>query len=184
MTLPIGGEIAAGQINNEFYRSYTSEMSIYAARNGFYGGINDASSRRPYGAYVGSKTNDGYAYSDWWGYQHNASYSNVYQSLYEGSADADTCVRRWNFQYDYIADAWAWSNQWSYAHQARAGDQLYCYFDGNVSWGWGGVRSLHGVYSTYRGWLHLYYESTFTYREVYWTAVSGETIYVYNETDR
>jgi hypothetical protein len=184
MTLPIGGEIAAGQINNEFYRSYSSEMSIWHARNGYYGGINDASSRRPFGSMVGGKTNDGYAYSDWWGYQHNASYVNVYQSLYEGSADADTCVRRWNFQYEYIADAWAWYNQWSYAHQARAGDQLYAYYDGNVSWGWGGVRSLHGVYSTYRGWLHLIYESTFTTREVFWTASSGETIYVYNETDR
>jgi hypothetical protein len=182
MTLPIGGQIAASDINAEFGRG--GQMGMFEARNGYYGGINDASSRRPFGDYVGAKTNNGYAYSDWWGYQHNASYSNVYQSLYEGSADADTAVRRWNFQYDYISDAWAFSNQWSYAHQARAGDQLYAYFDGNVGWGWGGVRSLHGVYSTYRGWLHLYYESTFTYREVYWTAVSGETIYVYNETDR
>jgi hypothetical protein len=184
MTLPIGGEIAAGQINNEFYRSYSSEMSIWHARNGYYGGINDASSRRPFGAYVGSKTNDGYAYSDWWGYQHNASYVNVYQSLYEGSADTDTCVRRWNFQYDYIADAWAWSNQWSYAHQARAGDQLYAYYDGNVSWGWSGVRCFRAVYSTYRGYLHIFYEPAYVYREVYWTASSGETIYVYNESDR
>jgi hypothetical protein len=182
MTLPIGGQIAASDINAEFGRG--GQMGMFEARNGYYGGINDASSRRPFGDYVGGKTNNGYAYSDWWGYQHNASYSNVYQSLYEGSADADTCVRRWNFQYDYIADAWAWYNQWSYAHQARAGDQLYSYYDGNVGWGWGGVRSLHGVYSTYRGWLLLVYESTFTYREFFWTAVSGETIYVYNETDR
>ena len=43
MTLPNGGEIAAGQINNEFGRSYSSEMSIWHARNGYYGTINDAS---------------------------------------------------------------------------------------------------------------------------------------------
>lgn len=182
MTLPIGTTIAASQINSEFGRG--GQMSIWYARNGYYGGINDASSRRPYGDMVGGKANSGYAWSDWWGYQHNASYVNVYQSLYEGSADADTCVRRWNFQYEYIADAWAWYNQWSYAHQARAGDQLYAYYDGNVSWGWSGVRSLHGVYSTYRGWLHLIYEPTYVTREVFWTASSGETIYVYNETDR
>jgi hypothetical protein len=182
MTLPIGGQIAASDINAEFGRG--GQMGMFEARNGYYGGINDASSRRPFGDMVGGKTNNGYAYSDWWGYQHNAQYSNVYQALYEGSADADTCVRRWNFQYEYIADAWAWYNQWSYAHQARAGDQLYAYYDGNVGWGWGGVRSLHGVYSTYRGWLHYYLESTFTYREVFWTAVSGETIYVYNYTDQ
>jgi hypothetical protein len=184
MTLPDGTTIAATDINIETRGYYYYEMSIWHARNGYYFGINDASSRRPFGAYVGGKTNDGYAYSDWWGYCHGCSYVNVYQALYEGSADADTCVRRWNFQYDYIADAWAWYNQWSYAHQARAGDQLYAYYDGNVGWGWGGVRSLHGVYSTYRGWLHLYYESTFTYREVFWTASSGETIYVYNYTDQ
>jgi len=184
MTLSVGGQVAASDINSEFGRPYYYEMSIWHARNGYLGGVNDASSRRPTGAYVGGKTNDGYAYSDWWGYCGGCSYVNVYQALYEGSADADTCVRRWNFQYDYIGDAWAWYNQWSYAHQARAGDQLYAYFDGNVGWGWGGVRSLHGVYSTYRGWLHYYLESTFTYREVYWTASSGETIYVYNYTDQ
>lgn len=184
MTLPIGGQIAASDINSEFGRPYYYQIGMYEARNGWYGGINDASSRRPYGDYVGGKTNSGYAYSDWWGYCHGCSYVNVYQALYEGSADADTCVRRWNFQYEYIADAWAWYNQWSYAHQARAGDQLYAYYDGNVSWGWGGVTSLHGVYSTYRGWLHLIYEPTYVTREVFWTASSGETIYVYNYTDQ
>lgn len=182
MTLPIGGQIAATDINIECRGYYYYQLGMYEARNQYYFGINDASSRRPYGAYVGGKTNDGYAYSDWWGYCHGCSYSNVYQYLYEGSCDADTCVRRWNFQYDYIADAWAWSNQWSYAHQARAGDQLYAYFDGNVSWGNGGIPSTRYVYSTYRGYLFNVYEPTYVYRETYWTASSGETIYVENYT--
>ena len=180
MTLSVGGQVAASDINSEFGRPYYYEMSIWHARNGYYGGINDASSRRPYGSYSGGKTNDGYAYSDWWGYQHNASYSNVYNELYEGGADADTCIRRWNFEYSYIGDAWAWYNQWSYAHQARAGDQLYAYFDGNVSWGNWGQGCYRYVYSNYRGYLHYFYEGAYITREVYWTALSGETTHASN----
>ena len=40
MTLPISTTIAASQINSEFGRG--GQMSIWYARNGYYGGINDA----------------------------------------------------------------------------------------------------------------------------------------------
>jgi hypothetical protein len=34
MPLPIGGEISAGQINNEFGRGFGSYFDIWTARNG------------------------------------------------------------------------------------------------------------------------------------------------------
>jgi hypothetical protein len=76
MTLPNGGQIAASDINYELRGWYYYQMGMYEARNGYYGGINDCSGPRPGGP--SRSTNSGYAYSDWWGYQHNASCSPIY----------------------------------------------------------------------------------------------------------
>ena len=48
MTLPSGGYIDAFQIGAEFGRG-GAEMSIWHARNGYYGTINDCSGPRPGG---------------------------------------------------------------------------------------------------------------------------------------
>ena len=102
MTLPNGGQIAASQINAEFGRG--GQMGMFEARNGYYGAINDASGPRPGGP--SRNTNSGYAYSDWWGYQHNAQYSPIYLYIIENSADADVRVRRYWFNGDWVCKNW------------------------------------------------------------------------------
>jgi hypothetical protein len=184
MTLPNGGQIAASDINYELRGWYYYQMGMFEARNGYYGAINDASGPRPGGP--GRNTNSGYAYSDWWGYQHNASYSPIYLYIIENSADADVRVRRYWFNGDWVGEWWAWATDWGDSRgngvytYARVGDQCNAWFDANVDWGNGWANCYKNVYSNYRGYLGYYYEPQFVGRQINWTTISGETISVDN----
>ena len=151
MALPDGGQINAGQINNEFGREYASEMSIWHARNGYYGGINAASGKRP-GA-PGRNTNSGYAWSDWWGYDHSYSYANIYVYLIENACDADVRVqRRWHTG-DWIGEWWSWGSSYEYKTNAQKHDQVNAWFDANIDWGYYWCWCYKRVYSNYRGYF-------------------------------
>lgn len=66
MPLPSSGQISMSQINTELGRSSTAQISLDAAENGAYGGINVNSASRP-------NSSNPAAMSEWYGYNHNAS---------------------------------------------------------------------------------------------------------------
>jgi len=99
MTITLSGQIAAGNIGSEFGRTYSSYMSMWNARNGRYGSINSQSARYPTNGI--SKTNSGYAFSDWYGYRHNARQASIGLKQVERLVDADT--RAWEFRYNGTA---------------------------------------------------------------------------------
>ena len=75
MALQFSGQISTGNINREFGKQYSSYMSLWNARNGRYGSINTQSARYPTNGI--SKTNSGYAFSDWYGYNHSARQASI-----------------------------------------------------------------------------------------------------------
>jgi hypothetical protein len=184
MTLPNGGQIAASDINSEFGRPYYYQMGMYEARNGYYGTINDASGPRPGGP--SRSTNSGYAYSDWWGYQHNASCSPIYIYISDYSCDADARLQRYWFDGSWVGEWWGWAPGWGDSRgngvytYARVGDQCYAWFDANVDWGYYWCSCYKSVYSNYRGYLLYVYEYQAYGRNFGWTTISGETISIDN----
>jgi hypothetical protein len=181
MALPDGGTIAADQINSEFGRFWASTMSIWEARNGFYGGINGCSGKRP-GA-PGRNTNSGYAWSDWWGYDHSYSCANIYSYLIEQACDADTRVRRLWHTGDWIGEWWSWSSEYVYMTPAAKHDQCYAWFDTNISWGDFWCWCYKRIYSNYRGYFidHSYFGNQQPYGEAYWNPIyTGEYFEVQN----
>ena len=152
MTLPLSGQITAGNINQEFGRSYSSYMSIWNARNGRYGSINGQSARYPTNGI--SKTNSGYAFSDWYGYRHNAVQATIGLDQVERFVDADT--RAWEFRYNgtALSQNWQWNTtrirRWFYV---PVGNRIDVYFDNNISWGQSWRTQFRAIYSNQRGWL-------------------------------
>ena len=95
MALQFSGQISTGNINRELGKQYSSYMSLWNARNGRYGSINTQSARYPTNGI--SKTNSGYAFSDWYGYNHSARQASIGLKQVERFVDADT--RAWEFRY-------------------------------------------------------------------------------------
>jgi len=85
----VGGQIAASDINEELNRG--GQMAIWEARNGYYGGINDASGYRPF-----ANGQSGYEYNDWWGYTHSASRPYVYIFKYEAEVSVSIRLYKYN----------------------------------------------------------------------------------------
>jgi hypothetical protein len=69
MTLPLSGTLEASDINVELGRSATATFSVTDAVNGVYGAINTCSLYYPNSVAP-------HAYSEWYGYDHNATCSN------------------------------------------------------------------------------------------------------------
>lgn len=182
MTLTLSGQIAAGNINQEFSRAYSSYMSIWHARNGRYGSINTQSARYPTNGI--SKANNGYAYSDWYGYRHNAVSAtiNLFQS--ERRADADT--RAWEFRYDGTALGQSW--QWGTTNirgwlRIPFYNGLDVYFDNSIGWGSSWNNAFRAIYSNQRGWLLRVNEPARNYRNYSRLYVqSSENISIYNQS--
>jgi hypothetical protein len=156
--MPIGfGQVAASDINAEFGRG--GQIDINTARNGGYGGINDASGYRPT-----ANGQSGYAFSDWRGYFHGASRPYVYIFKYE--AEASCSIRLYKYNVYGGAD---WAERWYFYnigpwHDASGGG------DGNNGaaagvrtgetvtflwnhFGWGNYwrNTYKAAYSIYRG---------------------------------
>ena len=74
MTLPLSGPLEASDINVELGRSATAVMSIKDAATGVYGAINTCSIPHPNGTAP-------HAYSEWYGYNHNAICLNSYYAF-------------------------------------------------------------------------------------------------------
>ena len=74
MTLPLSGPLEASDINVELGRSATAVMSITDAATGVYGAINTCSIPHPNGTAP-------HAYSEWYGYNHNAICLNSYYAF-------------------------------------------------------------------------------------------------------
>jgi hypothetical protein len=74
MTLPLSGPLEASDINVELGRSATAVMSIKDAATGVYGAINTCSPYFPNGSAP-------HAYSEWYGYNHNAICLNSYYAF-------------------------------------------------------------------------------------------------------
>ena len=184
----VGGTIAASDINTEFNRG--GYFSIWDARNGNYGGINDASSYRPT-----ANGQSGYEFNDWWGYTHSASRPYVYIFKYEAQASCSIRLYKWN-----VYGGTEWSERWYFynigpwhdasgggdgnnspAAPARMDDRISFYW---YTFGWGNMSktTYKAVYSNVRGNI-IYYGcdavSNARYAEVnpIW---SGEYLYCYS----
>ena len=182
MTLTLSGTIAAGNINQEFGRAYSSYMSIWDARNGRYGSINPQSARYPTNGI--SKANNGYAFSDWYGYRHDARSAeiNLFQS--ERNADADTRV--WEYRYNGTALGQSW--QWGTTNirgwlRIPYGNGLDVYFDNSIGWGSSWTTAFRAIYSNQRGWLLRVNEPARNYRNYSRLYVqSSENVSIYNQS--
>ena len=182
MTITLSGQISSGNISTEFGRAYSSYMSIWNARNGRYGSINSQSARHPTNGI--SKTNSGYAWSDWYGYQHNARQAQIGLRQEERFVDADT--RAWEFRYNgtALSQNWQWGTTnlraWFYI---PIGNRLDVYFDNNISWGSSWRPATRQIYSSQRGYLLNVRERASTYRNVSGIMVqSSEIITIYNQS--
>jgi|TARA_B110000093_G_scaffold33962_1_gene34964 hypothetical protein len=182
MTLQLSGQIAGGNINREFGKQYSSYMSIWHARNGYYGGINSASERYPTNGI--SKVNSGYAYSDWYGYNHGAVRATIGIFQREGSADCDTRATRYRYDGAYVAQSWQWgtvkTSNWFTMPQYQ---RLDIYWDNNVGWGSSWSWNYRRIYSNQRGYILNVQDRVRDYRNttgIY--ARSGESIQLQNIT--
>jgi len=179
MALPPSGTITAAQINSEFGRGSTATMSIYDARNGSYGAINNASGKRPT-----ANGQTGYAWSNWWGYDNGASFPTIY--IYEEEAQADTNVRiyAWNnYGVNYISELWFfYSGTYNLASESgqtiRQNDQIQALWSWLNGWGSGSTYTYKRVYSTSRGYLYIGDGPTQDTVYTSFYPLSGETIYV------
>ena len=182
MTITLSGQIAAGNIGSEFGRAYSSYMSMWNARNGRYGAINSQSARYPTNGI--SKTNSGYAFSDWYGYRHNARQASIGLKQQERFVDADT--RAWEFRYNGTAlgQNWQWGTtsirNWFYV---PIGNRVDVYFDNSIGWGSSWRSQRRAIYSNQRGYLLNVTERASTYRNYSGIYVqSSEQITIFNES--
>ena len=182
MTITLSGQIAAGNIGSEFGRTYSSYMSMWDARNGRYGSINQQSARNPRNNI--SKTNSGYAFSDWYGYRHNARQAAIGLKQRESRADADT--RAWEFRYNgtALSQNWQWGTtsirNWFYV---PFGNRIDVYFDNSISWGSSWTTADRRIYSNQRGYLLNVSEPARTYRNYTGLYVqSSEQITIFNNS--
>jgi hypothetical protein len=182
MTITLSGQIRSGDINAEFGRVFSSYMSMWDARNGRYGSINRQSARNPLNGV--SKTNSGYAFSDWYGYNHAARQASIGLKQAERRVDADT--RAWEFRYDGTAlgQNWQWGTtsirDWFYV---PIGNRVDVYFDNNISWGGSWQEATRQIYSNQRGYLLNVRERASTYRNYSGVYVqSSERITIFNNS--
>jgi hypothetical protein len=165
--MPIGfGQVAASDINAEFGRG--GYWTIYDARNGSYGAINDASGYRPT-----ANGQNGYSFSHWRGYRHNAGYPSLFLTQNEALTDMNVRLQHYNVYGAFLYDNWYfWCTpgghfggscdgsflDWrAYSGiSLRADDTiniLFNQFDGTYN---PTLPYLKGVYSNQRGWLYLW----------------------------
>ena len=179
--MPIGfGEVAASALSQEFNRGI-AEFNLNTARNGGYGGINNASGYRPT-----ANGQSGYEYDDWRGYFHNASHPNVYVFVQESVVDTNIYVQRTS---PYGGTEWAgwffgntgpWTDTGSnFGSPIRVNDNIYLQW----SWfGWGDPNK--GVFkyvdSNQRGVIASWgCDPAQIQRATSFNPFSGEQIYCY-----
>lgn len=104
--LPLNTTISASQINTEFGRSSTATFSMFDARNGNYGAINNASGFRPT-----ANGQSGYEWNDWWGYNHCCLMPDVRVVLYEPYVGVNIRFYVWDaYGVNIINEFWYYSN--------------------------------------------------------------------------
>jgi hypothetical protein len=181
MTIPTS-IVSASLISLEFGRSYNSYMSIWHARNGYYGSINRSGDQYPGG--VGRNTNSGYAFSDWFGYNHRASQARVNLFQTERNADADTRATQYHWNGSYFRQSWQWGTTtlrpWFYMPAGQRCDILY---DNNIAWGSSWTTADRRYYTNFRGYLVNVREPARNFRNYVGPyTLSGEQISVYNRS--
>ena len=177
MALPTSGVISAADINSIWSRS-TSTMSIYDARNGVYGALNDASGLRPTAG-----SGSGYAWGDWYGYNHNAYYP--FLTVYESEALADTNIYisiNNNYGTNYVSKWYFYGGTYDVATDngvtIRENDSVYAQWSFLGGWGDPNTNTLKRVYSTSRGFLYIGDGPTSTTVSYSFNIQSGESVYV------
>lgn len=180
--MPIGfGEVAASALSQEFNRGVTT-WDIWYARNGYYGGINDASGYRPT-----ANGQSGYEYLHWRGYYHNASRPYVYAFLQESAVDVNLRFYKWNpYGGNELSEAWFFGNTgpWTdvganWGVSMRVNDRV------QVLWNWFGWGSYwkgvyKAVYSNQRGTFIYYGCDPAGYQRVNeFILQNGELVYCY-----
>lgn len=98
MTLPLSGPLEASDINVELGRSATAVMSIKDAATGVYGAINTCSPYYPNGTAP-------HAYSEWYGYNHNAICLNSYYAMSDGQTGTYNGLYSNTLSYDSIVSS-------------------------------------------------------------------------------
>jgi len=166
MPISTSGRVEASNINTEFGRYYRSYMSIWHARNGYYGAVNRSRDRNPLGV---GQTNSGYAYSDWRGYDHRASSAHIQLQQRESRNDVDTRITWYHWNQQYIGQRWEWGTINRYYPNSWLGFEPYgrrydIYFDNGISWGSAWNYNYRRIYSNRRGYLLNVYERANTYR--------------------
>jgi hypothetical protein len=177
MPLPSSGTISASQINTEFGRSASSNMSINAARNGSYGAINNASGKRPT-----ANGQTGYSWSNWYSYNHSASFPIIY--VYESEPTADTNMRFFandNYGVNYLSDFWYFFSTSGTNVATDSGTTIRENDQIGVSWiwfGWGdpNTYTYKRVYSYSRGYLFIGDGPTSTQVDTVFYPQSGESL--------
>jgi hypothetical protein len=177
MALPSSGQIAASQINTELGRSASAGISIYAARNGLYVAINEASGKRPT-----ANGQSGYAWSHWYSYNHSAAYPIIY--VYENEPTADTNMRFYandNYGNRYLSDFWYFYNTSGTNVATDSGTTIRVNDEIGVSWiwfGWGdpNTYTYKRVYSYSRGFLFIGDGPTSTQVDTVFYPQSGESL--------
>jgi hypothetical protein len=186
--MPIGfGSVAASDLSIEFNRGVTT-FDIWYARNGYYGGINDASGYRP------TVSGNGYAYSDWRGYFHNASRPYVYIFKYESQASCSIRLYKYN-----VYGGADWSERWYFyntgpwtdaagsapglgpAAGVRTSERITFLWN-HFGWGNPWKTTYKAVYSPYRGTFISWGCDPAIYQRYAEVSgvISGEPFYVYS----
>ena len=182
MAINYGGEVSAANIGYELQSRTISPFSIDDARNGRYGGINDASGYRPT-----ANGQSGYEWDDWWGYNHRASYPYVYAFVQESRTDTNLRFYKWNpYGTNELSEGWFYGNTgpWTdvggtFGVRFRVGDRV------QVLWNWFGWGSYwkgvyKAVYSNQRGtFINYGCDPAYIQRVNEFILQSGESIYCY-----
>jgi hypothetical protein len=185
--MPIGyGQVAASDINAEFGRG--GYFDLNTARNGGYGGINDASGYRPT-----ANGQNGYAFSHWRGYFHGASRPYVYIFKYEANASCSIRLYKYNpYGGTDWSERWYFYNTgpWTDAAGSAPGlgpvegvrwEDTLTFLWNHFGWGNPWQPTYKHVYSTARGnFLSWGCDPAIYQRYGEAKAFSGEVFYVYS----
>lgn len=155
MSVPSSGEIRASVIGAEFGRAEGTIFSIYDARNGSYGAINNCSGKRPT-----ANGQSGYEFSDWRGYDHNASCPTILTYMFENSSDVNIRYYAYdNYGVNYINEFWYYGNVKGANLASDTGTTIRQNDQIDVLWAWLGWGDYYQytkkyVYSASRGILY------------------------------
>jgi hypothetical protein len=177
MALPSSGTISASQINTEFGRSASSNMSINAARNGSYGAINNASGKRPT-----ANGQTGYSWSNWYSYNHSASFPIIY--VYLNEPTVDTNMRFFandNYGNRYLSDFWYFFSTSGTNLASDSGTTIRENDEIGITWFWFGagdpnVYTYKRIYSYSRGFLFIGDGPTSVQVDTVFYPLSGESL--------